>query len=292
MTRSSTTAFNNAAASDTVEPFFAAKLEFESGATRIWTGIGDISFEAGSGSETFIGGGGLVGVSQVEETNDIQSSGITFTLTGIDSSLVTLALTENYQGKNATLYLGLISSGSVVADPYILFRGFMDTMDIGDTGETATIQVKAENRLVALQKAKPRRFTQVDQELIDSTDKGFEFVNDLQDKTITWGTGKADQGLPPPSTINDINVGISIPIGGFPMVSDARLKDDLEQIGEKKVGNKLYPYYRWKWNDLAEGLPLSKPEGLLAQDILEDYPDAIGSYKGYLTIDYEILNAY
>ena len=151
--------------------------------------------------------------------------------------------------------------------------------------------VSAENRLVALQKAKPRRFTQVDQELIDSTDKGFEFVNDLQDKTITWGTGKADQGLPPPD-VSQPNPYINIPVGGFPGISDARLKDDLEQIGEKKVGNKLYPYYRWKWNELAKGFPLSKPEGLLAQDLLEDYPDAIGSYKGYLTIDYGILNAY
>lgn len=206
--------------------------------------------------------------------------------------MVTLALTENYQGKNATLYLGLLSGGSVVADPYILFRGFMDTLDIGDTGETATIQVKAENRLVALRKAKPRRFTQVDQELIDPTDLGFAFINDLQDKTITWGTGKADQGLPPPTSVNGINTAISIPVGGFPMVSDARLKDNLEQIGERKVGSKLYPYYKWTWGELAKELPIGEPEGLLAQDILEDYPDAIGSYQGYLTIDYEILNAY
>ncbi len=200
MTRSSTTAFNNAIAADNVDPFFAVKLEFESGTTRFWTGVGDIAFEAGSGSETFTGAGDLATISAVEETNDIEAGGVSFALSGINSSLISLALSENYQGRNATLYLGLLSSGAVVADPYILFRGSMDMMDIVDGGETASIQVKAQNRLVALQKAKPRRFTQEDQKLIDSTDKGLAFVNDLQDKTITWGTGKADQGLPPPTT--------------------------------------------------------------------------------------------
>lgn len=199
MTRSSTTAFNNAIAADNVDPFFAVKLEFESGTTRLWTGVGDIAFEAGSGSETFTGAGDLATVSAIEETNDIESSNASFSLSGINSSLISLALSENYQGRDATLYLGLLSSGAVVADPYILFRGKMDTMDIVDSGETASIQVKAQNRLVALQKAKPRRFTQEDQKLVDSTDIGLAFVNDLQDKTITWGTGKAEQGLPPPT---------------------------------------------------------------------------------------------
>ncbi len=199
MTRSSTTAFNNAIAADNVDPFFAVKLDFESGTTRLWTGVGDISFEAGSGSETFTGAGDLATVSAIEETNDIESSNASFSLSGINSSLISLALSENYQSRDATLYLGLLSSGAVVADPYILFRGKMDTMDIVDSGETASIQVKAQNRLVALQKAKPRRFTQEDQKLVDSTDIGLAFVNDLQDKTITWGTGKEDQGLPPPT---------------------------------------------------------------------------------------------
>ena len=196
MTRSSTTAFNNAAIASTVDPFFAAKLEFESGSTNLWTGVGDISFEAGSGSETFTGAGDLAQVSAVEEKSDLASSGVTLTLSGINSSLISLVLSENYQGRNATLYLGLLSSGSVIADPYILFKGFMDTMNINDTGETALIEVKAENRLIALQKAKIRRYTNEDQKLIDPTDEGFSFINDLQDKTITWGTGKADQGLP------------------------------------------------------------------------------------------------
>ena len=56
MTRTATTALTNALAADSVEPFFAFKLEFDSGTTRIWTGMGDLDFDTGSGTETFLGG--------------------------------------------------------------------------------------------------------------------------------------------------------------------------------------------------------------------------------------------
>ena len=167
MTRTATTALTNALAADSVEPFFAFKLEFDSGTTRIWTGMGDLDFDTGSGTETFLGGSSLVGIQPNEETADIQATGCTFSLNGIDNASISLALTEDYQGRNATLFLGAFSSGAVVADPYILFKGLMDTMDISDNGQTASIQVKAESRLVSLQKARIRRITEQDQKLID-----------------------------------------------------------------------------------------------------------------------------
>mgnify|MGYP003146248299 FL=1 len=197
MTRPATTALLNALAADAVEPFFAVKLEFDSGTTRIWTGIGDLTFDAGSGSETFLGGSSLVSIQPNEETADTQSNGCSFALNGIEATNISLALTEDYQGRNATLFLGAFSSGAVVADPYVLFKGFMDTMDISDNGETASIQVKAESRLVSLQKSRIRRFTDQDQKLIDPTDKGLEYVVSLQNKTIAWGSGKPDNNGAP-----------------------------------------------------------------------------------------------
>tara|TARA_R100001086_G_scaffold90699_1_gene44756 strand:+ start:489 stop:1118 length:630 start_codon:yes stop_codon:yes gene_type:complete len=197
MTRPATTALLNALAADAVEPFFAVKLEFDSGTTRIWTGMGDLAFDAGSGSETFLGGSSLVSIQPNEETADTQANGCSFALNGIESANISLALTEDYQGRNATLFLGAFSSSAVVADPYVLFKGFMDTMDISDNGETASIQVKAESRLVSLQKARMRRFTDQDQKLIDSTDKGLEYVVSLQNKTIAWGSGKPDNNGAP-----------------------------------------------------------------------------------------------
>ena len=209
MTRPATTALLNALAADAVEPFFAVKLEFDTGTTRIWTGMGDLAFDAGSGSETFLGGSSLVSIQPNEETSDTQANGCSFALNGIESTNISLALTEDYQGRNATLFLGAFSSGAVVADPYVLFKGFMDTMDISDNGETASIQVTAESRLVSLQKARMRRFTDQDQKLIDPTDQGLEYVLSLQNKTIPWGSGNPDtNGGPDFSDIGQFPINI------------------------------------------------------------------------------------
>jgi hypothetical protein len=69
----------------------------------------------------------------------------------------------------------------------ILFSGFMDVMTIEDNGETSTIQVSAENKLIAFQRTAVRRYTAEDQKIEHPTDKGFEFVAKIQEKEIIWG---------------------------------------------------------------------------------------------------------
>ena len=187
MSRSLTTAFQNQLSASTLEPFFAIKLNFDSGDLRLWTGYGEITVA----SETYTGGGQLLNISPVEETVEIAAKGITMSLNGIDASLVSLALTENYQTRSAKVYLGFISSGSVVSDPYLAFDGRMDVLSIDDSGETANLTMTAESRLIDLERARERRYTSDDQKLRHPTDTGFDFVASLQEKEIAWGTGKS-----------------------------------------------------------------------------------------------------
>ena len=73
MSRSLTTAFQNQLSASTLEPFFAIKLNFDSGDLRLWTGYGEITVA----SETYTGGGQLLNISPVEETVEIAAKGIT-----------------------------------------------------------------------------------------------------------------------------------------------------------------------------------------------------------------------
>ncbi len=75
---------------------------------------------------------------------------------------------------------------AVVADPYLLFSGRMDTMNISDDGERANITVSCESRLIDLNRPKVRRYTQVDQQTEFSGDKGLDFISSLQEKSIRW----------------------------------------------------------------------------------------------------------
>lgn len=85
-------------------------------------------------------------------------------------------------------FLGVLNdSGAVVSDPYLLFSGRMDLMNIDDGGETCIISISAESRLIDLDRTRERRYTSEDQKIDFPNDKGLEFVADLQDKEIVWG---------------------------------------------------------------------------------------------------------
>ena len=188
MARDITSAFKTAVTAGVVQPILATELDFSTGTLYFWNGYGDLTMTVRGSSQTFIGLGDLAGISAVTETTEIKASGITLTLTGVKSSLISEALSANYTNRNAYVYLGLFdSSKNVISDVYTLFSGKMDVLKINEQAETSTIELAVENRLISFERANERRFTHEDQQIDYSGDLGFEFVPDLQDKPIVWG---------------------------------------------------------------------------------------------------------
>ena len=188
MARDITSDFNTAIKSTVVQPIFAIELEFSDGTLRFWNGYGSITMTAGGSSKVFTGTGDLLSISPVEESSTLQMNGISVALTGIKSSLVSTALTAQYTNRDATLYMGLFNtSGSVINDVYTLFKGKMDVCNITENGETSNISLNVESRLIVFELPKERLYTLEDQQIDFSSDLGFEFIPELQDKEITWG---------------------------------------------------------------------------------------------------------
>mgnify|MGYP003676658519 FL=1 len=188
MSRDITSAFNTAIISKVVRPLMAVELEFSDGTLRMWNGYGDITMTAGGSSQTFTGAGDLLGISEIEESDILSMSGVTLTLSGIKSSLISTALSAQYTNRNGAIYLGLFdTSANVIADVYTLFKGKMDVLNISEGQQTTMIQLKLESRLVSFEKPSNRMYTLEDQKVDYSNDLGFEFIPDLQDKEIIWG---------------------------------------------------------------------------------------------------------
>jgi hypothetical protein len=165
---------------DVVQPFFAVELLFDGdNAIRLWTGVGTLTV----GGEDYVGSGNLLSVSAIEETSEMAVKGATLTLSGVPSEVVALALNEPYQGRVCNIYFGVI--GEQVFNQ--VFSGYMDQMNINDGGDTATIELMVENRLIDLERARVARFTSGYQKSIYPGDLGLDFVEDLQDKDIVWG---------------------------------------------------------------------------------------------------------
>lgn len=170
-----------------LSPIILVQAEFDSGDTNLWSGYGNIVFDG----DNYTGAGNLLQISSIEETEDIEARGVTITVSGIPSSLISIALSENYQDRPIKIWFGALneSTGALISDPELMFRGRMDTMQITEDGETALIAVRAENNLIALKRPRERRYTSDDQKLDYSTDTFFDQVPALQDDEIVWGRG-------------------------------------------------------------------------------------------------------
>jgi len=191
---------------EVVRPFFAVELKFDGDETlRMWTGQGTLVLDDGT---QWIGAGNLLDISSIEETAEMAVKGATITLSGVPSEVLSLALSEPYQGRVCNIYFGTFSTGSLLKETgnYILlqdgsrinvetgekgfnqlFSGYMDQMNIDDSAETSTIELKVENRLIDLERARVARYTKYYQKSVYPNDDGLNFVEDLQNRKVPWG---------------------------------------------------------------------------------------------------------
>ncbi len=170
-----------------VTPVFFAKLEFDGGTLRFWTGYGDFTWD----SQTWNGTAKFGRISDITETNEIKTAQMTMSLNGVDSALISTVFNEDYQERPAAVWLGYLDAfGAIVADPYQFFGGRMDVMVFDDDGEFADISLICENRLVDFERPANGVVTHEDQNERYSGDLGLEFVSDIRDKKLRWGFGQ------------------------------------------------------------------------------------------------------
>jgi hypothetical protein len=174
----------SAVTADLVRPIILVQCAFDSGNLNLWNGVGNLTVS----SVDYVGAGTLLAIGEITETSELQANGITVTLSGITDPLLAKARDEDYQGRELKVLLGAMdASNGVISTPVNVFSGFMDTMVINDSSETATIQIAVENRLIGFERTRVRRYTAEDQLIDFPNDKGLEFVADMAEKEIVWG---------------------------------------------------------------------------------------------------------
>lgn len=183
MSRDITSAVVDEITSQETQIFFLFEAEFASGYVRAWSGYGDLSWSG----ETWTGAGTLLGVSEISETSDGSANGLSVTMTGIPSELISLALGDIKQGSSGKVWMGFLNSGSIVSDPVLLFEGRLDVPVIDEDGSSSSITISYESRLIDLDRVRETRYTDEEQKKMYPGDKGCEFVASLQDAKVVWG---------------------------------------------------------------------------------------------------------
>lgn len=185
MTRALTTAAENATLDDHLPAVVFVELDFSSGTTRVCNASHNVDWDG----HTWIGAAKLGRIDPVKESGELGVYGLSMELSGIDTSLVSVMLTEHYQGRSARLWFAPLDADmQPVADPAGPFVYRMDVMSIS-LGETATLRLTAESRLADWDRPRVRRYNAADQQAVDPVDDSMKFVEQMAERQLVWGRG-------------------------------------------------------------------------------------------------------
>tara|TARA_R110000868_G_scaffold75190_2_gene217165 strand:- start:376 stop:978 length:603 start_codon:yes stop_codon:yes gene_type:complete len=183
-----------------IQPFYAVELMFDPrtvtdvngdpfavGPLRLWTGTSDRVIEVQGADQTFTATGGLLSIGGLDEVSDLSAKSIQLTLSGINTSILSIALQEPYQRRICRLYFGEQSVDDVVQ----IFAGKMNTMSIQDESTSSSITLDVESNLIELERSSGWRYTNENHQSRYSGDTFFSYVQTIQDQQVAWGRKSA-----------------------------------------------------------------------------------------------------
>jgi hypothetical protein len=169
-------------------------MDFVDTPRRWWPGFGDLV----AGGHTWQGTGEMISVSGLEQPIGTSAPQTTFTLSGVDASIITLArnAAARVKGRRVVVYLqcfeidpanASIAAWTPLDAPAALWTGTMDQMKYSAQGPgERSVTVTAESRWTNRNRPPFGLFTNADQVARFAGDRGLEQVPDLENKTIRW----------------------------------------------------------------------------------------------------------
>lgn len=167
-------------------PILFVELGFVSETVRIWSGIGNITWNG----HTWSGVGSLLSLPGIEEGVTVEARGVAISLSGFDATILPEILSDWQIGTPCTIYLGAFYANApttIIPSPLVAFSGRMDQPVVEVSGKTATITVNVETRILEMNVSVERRYTQEDQQRDVPGDQAFNWVDQIQEQTLYWG---------------------------------------------------------------------------------------------------------
>ncbi len=183
MTRSLTGPQTSAVQAGTVGLLIFVEMLFDSGTLRVCSAGYDFAW----GGNTWVGVGQLGAVEPVREAETGEVSGLAFSLSGVPSTHISIAMNEAYQGRTVRVYVGLLDANyALIGTPVLEWEGSIDIMAIEDNGQTSTIRVTAENELFDFERPNVLLLTDEDQQKLFTGDLGLQYAAQMVDRPLVW----------------------------------------------------------------------------------------------------------
>jgi hypothetical protein len=175
-----------------VAPIIFWKGVFTSGTLYLCSDIMSRTWDG----HTWLGAGKYVGVGDVSERGRVEANGVTFYLNVVDPDILGKVLGECRQGNDVQMWFGLldVDTGAIIADPAEAWLGKMDTVHINEDPARPTVALTVESPFIQLKKGVPWRWTDQDTQSRHPGDLACQYVPELQNKQLTWGSATISSG--------------------------------------------------------------------------------------------------
>ena len=173
-------------ATGVIDPVLLVEIDFSS-PVYLTNSPFDITSSVSGTSRTYLTNGHLKNITGINETNKPTKNSLQLTLSGVDQTYISIALSENIINKEVYIYRGFLdTSNALISDPFLLFFGTIDEYRINDTTSTANLVLNLTSHWGNFQKTSGRVTTDNSQQRFFSGDKGMEFAA-LTVRDIRWG---------------------------------------------------------------------------------------------------------
>lgn len=172
------------------------ELQFSSGTVRLSTGSQDLSWD----SQTWQAVGGLLEFGGVEETGDVRGQGVDVRLSGVDQTVLSTLLTNQFRGRPIKIWRAYLNTttGEVLGTPLLLFQGLqLSPYTVEEQRGREGGSVKISTRVVGLLGINRVRGIQanlVGHQHYFNGDTFFRHTSSLANVKVYWGTNVATVG--------------------------------------------------------------------------------------------------
>jgi len=152
------------------------------------SGLGTITWN----SIAWAGIGQIMVMESVKEGIGLSPQAIRLGVSAADADMIAIAMSTPYFRRVCKVYLGALSAGALVADPAVIFSGFIQDIDVTMGGGEDQITITAESELILFKRSRDVRFTANQLQSEYSGDTGLEYLESVSIQKVVW-RGKDNQ---------------------------------------------------------------------------------------------------
>lgn len=187
MARGLTTAVKNEYATRNINAVHLVEIDLGSTTVYFTENSFNLVSDISGTSQTYLSSGVLLDVTNVQESAGVNVARLNLTLTGVNQTYISLALNNNITHNTVNIYRALLdASNAIIADPFLLYKGYINGYEIIDANNTATIKLDIESHFANAGQVNGRITNNKTQQRYFNSDTFFKYSDQIFND-IQWG---------------------------------------------------------------------------------------------------------